>query len=55
MARLNLMSDESVTAQPGRDTDPINLANWFLGETAAARVLNEVRKYCLSQFYRFEA
>jgi len=38
---------ESVTAQPGRATDSISLANWFWGETAAARVLNEVRKYCL--------
>lgn len=40
---------ESVTAQPGRATDSVSLANWFWGETAAARVLNEVRKHCLER------
>ncbi len=44
---LKAYYNESVTAQPGRTTDSISLANWFWGETAAARVLNEVRKYCL--------
>ncbi len=40
---------ESVTAQPGRATDSVSLADWFWGETAAARLLNEVRKHCLSR------
>ena len=40
---------ESVTAQPGRSTDPNSLADWFWGETAAARVLNEVRVQCLGR------
>jgi hypothetical protein len=38
---------EAVTAQPGRATDAASLADWFWGETAAAKVLNEVRKRCL--------
>jgi hypothetical protein len=46
---LKAYYNESVTAQPGRATDSIRLANWFWGETAAARVLNQVRKYCLSR------
>ncbi|ETW98471.1 MAG: hypothetical protein ETSY1_18600 [Candidatus Entotheonella factor] len=46
---LKAYYNESVTAQPGRTTDSISLANWFWGETAAARVLNEVRKYCLGR------
>ena len=41
--------NESVTAQPGRDTDSNRLEDWFWGETAAARVLNEVRKHCLER------
>ena len=40
---------ESVTAQPGRSTDPNSLADWFWGETVAARVLNEVRVQCLGR------
>ena len=46
---LKAYYNESVTAQPGRTTDSISLANWFWGETAAARVLNEVRKQCLER------
>jgi hypothetical protein len=46
---LKAYYNESMTAQPGRTTDSISLANWFWGETAAARVLNEVRKYCLGR------
>lgn len=46
---LKAYYNESVTAQPGRTTDSISLANWFWGETAAARVLNEVRKHCLGR------
>ena len=46
---LKAYYNESVTAQPGRATDSVSLANWFWGETAAARVLNKVRKYCLAQ------
>lgn len=46
---LKAYYNESVTAQPGRATDSVSLANWFWGETAAARVLNEVRKYCLGR------
>ena len=38
---------EAITAQPGRATDAASLADWFWGETAAAKVLNEVRKRCL--------
>ncbi len=44
---LKAYYNESVTAQPGRATDSVSLANWFWSETAAARVLNEVRKHCL--------
>ena len=44
---LKAYYNESVTAQPGRDTDPVSLENWFWGETAAARMLNEARKQCL--------
>lgn len=60
---------EAVTAQPGRATDTASLADWFWGETVAAKVLNEVRKRCLenpdklgslltvpmAQLHRFEA
>jgi len=38
---------EAVAAQPGQPTDSISLADWYWGQTAAARVLNEVRKICL--------
>jgi hypothetical protein len=46
---LKAYYNESVTAQPGRATDSVSLANWFWGETAAARVLNVVRQHCLSR------
>ena len=46
---LKAYYNESVTAQPGRDTDPLRLEDWFWGETAAARVLNQVRKHCLAR------
>ena len=46
---LKAYYNESVTAQPGRDTDALRLEDWFWGETAAARVLNEVRKHCLTR------
>ncbi len=46
---LKAYYNESVTAQPGRATDSVSLADWFWGETAAARVLNEVRKHCLGR------
>ena len=46
---LKAYYSESVTAQPGRATDAISLEDWFWGETAAARVLNEVRKQCLGR------
>ncbi len=46
---LKAYYNESITAQPGRATDSVSLANWFWGETAAARVLNEVRKHCLGR------
>ncbi len=46
---LKAYYNESVTAQPGRDTDPVRLEDWFWGETAAARVLNEVRGHCLAR------
>jgi len=44
---LKAYYNESVTAQPSRATDLVSLANWFWGEAAAARVLNQVRKHCL--------
>lgn len=44
---LKAYYNESMTARPGGNTDPVSLENWFWGETAAARVLNEVRKECL--------
>lgn len=43
---LKAYYNESITAQPGGNTDPVRLENWFWGETVAARVLNEVRKHC---------
>lgn len=39
---------EAVAAQPGHPTDAISLANWFWGETAAARVFNAIRQRCLA-------
>ena len=44
---LKAYYNESMTARPGGNTDPVRLENWFWGETAAARVLNEARKECL--------
>lgn len=38
---------EAASAQPGQSTHPGALAQWFWGETCAARVLGEVRKKCL--------
>jgi hypothetical protein len=38
---------EAVSAQPGQSTNPNTLADWFWGETFAARVINEIRKRCL--------
>ena len=46
---LKAYYNESVTAQPGRATDVISLEEWFWGETVAARVLNEVRRFCLTR------
>ena len=46
---LKAYYNESVTGQPGRATDVISLEEWFWNETAAARVLNEVRKHCLTR------
>ncbi|MDH3604421.1 MAG: hypothetical protein OEU26_32850 [Candidatus Tectomicrobia bacterium] len=45
---LKAYYNESVSAQPGRATDSLSLASWFWGETAAARVLNEIRKHFMS-------
>lgn len=44
---LKAYYNESMTARPGGHTDPVSLENWFWGETAAARMLNEARKECL--------
>ena len=44
---LKAYYNESMTARPGGNSDPVSLENWFWGETAAARVLNEARKECL--------
>lgn len=38
---------EGISAQPGQPTDSKTLADWFWGETYAARVINEVRKISL--------
>ena len=46
---LKAYYNESVTAQPGRATDVISLEEWFWGETVAARVLNEVRRFRLTR------
>ena len=46
---LKAYYNESVTAQPGRATDVISLEEWFWSETAAARVLNVVRRFCLTR------
>ena len=52
---LKAYYNESMTSRPGADTDPVSLENWFWGETAAARVLNEVRKQCLRRDQRLYA
>lgn len=39
---------EAVSAQPGQPTDSASLANWFWGETAAALVINRIRKVCIA-------
>ena len=44
---LKAYYNEAVTAQPGRATDSVSLADWFWGKTAAARVLNTIRLHCL--------
>lgn len=46
---LKAYYNESVTGQPGRATDVISLEEWFWNETAAARVLGEIRKHCLAR------
>jgi hypothetical protein len=38
---------EAVSAQPGQSTSPNALADWFWGETYAARVINKIRKRSL--------
>lgn len=38
---------EAVRAQPGQPTDSKSLADWFWGETVAARVINAARKICM--------
>lgn len=38
---------EAASAQPGQSTSPGVLADWFWGETCAARVIDLVRKNCL--------
>ncbi len=40
---------EGVSAQPGQSTNPRALADWFWGQTCAARVINEVRKICMTR------
>lgn len=38
---------EAASTQPGQSTSPGVLADWFWGETCAARVIDLVRKNCL--------
>lgn len=38
---------EAASAQPGQSTSAAVLADWFWGETCAARVIDEVRQSCL--------
>ncbi|MEA1924170.1 MAG: hypothetical protein U9N63_16150 [Pseudomonadota bacterium] len=40
---------EAVSAQPGQPTDSRSLAEWFWGKTAAAQVINEIRKISLQK------
>ena len=37
---------EAVTIQPGQPTDSHSLAEWFWGETLAARVISKIRERC---------
>lgn len=39
---------EAVSAQPGQPRDSRSLADWFWGQTAAARVINMLREICLT-------
>ena len=38
---------EAVAAQPGQTADSAELAEWFWGQTVAARVINAIREICL--------
>ena len=38
---------EAVSAQPGQPTDSASLNNWFWGETAAARVIDRLKRISL--------
>ncbi|NVN99129.1 MAG: hypothetical protein HXX17_07370 [Geobacteraceae bacterium] len=38
---------EGIEAQPGTPLDSRSLADWFWGETAAAKVINSIREICL--------
>lgn len=38
---------EAVAAQPGQSGGSAAMADWFWGETVAARVINEMREICL--------
>ena len=38
---------EGLTAQPGEPRDSTAMADWFWGETVAARVINAIREICL--------
>ncbi len=38
---------DAVSAQPGQPTDSRSLAEWFWGQTSAAKVINEIRKISL--------
>ena len=38
---------EVVTAQPGQPTGGGAFANWFWGQTVAARIINTIREVCL--------
>ena len=40
---------EAVSAQPGQPTNSRSLAEWFWGKTAAAQVINEIRKISLQK------
>ncbi len=39
---------EAISVQPGQATDVQSLSNWFWETTYAAKVINEVRKTCLT-------